>query len=72
MIKRTWINHGTKVLGLATTIVASVLGANAMIPQGQSPLIPPEQMKWFILANVLLGALTVRRGYTNGAQTPPQ
>lgn len=72
MIKQTWIDHGTKLLGLATIVVSSALSANAMIQPGQSPLIPPDHMKWFLLANVLLGALTVKRGFTNSnSQTPP-
>jgi hypothetical protein len=65
MIKRSWTSHGTKLLGFATTIVSSVLAANAMIPQGQPALVEPGQMRWLILANIILGALTVKRGFTN-------
>jgi hypothetical protein len=73
MIKRTWTYHGTKLLGLATTIVSSAIAANAAIPDGQEKLIAPGQMKWFILANLVLGALTVKRGFSNSkAQTQPQ
>jgi hypothetical protein len=73
MIKRTWINHGTKVLGWATIIVSSALTANTILKPEQA-LIPPGQLKWFVFANIVLGALTVKRGYTNSAtqNTPPQ
>lgn len=73
MIKRTWINHGTKVLGWATIIVSSALTANTVLTPEQA-LISPGQLKWFVFANIVLGALTVKRGYTNSStqNTPPQ
>jgi hypothetical protein len=69
MIKRTWINHGTKVLGWAGIVVSSALAANAILKPEQA-LIPPSYIKWFVFANILFGALTVKRGYTNSKTAP--
>jgi hypothetical protein len=72
MIKRTWINHGTKLLGFAGVVVSSALAANSVLPPDH-PLISVEQLKWFVFANLVLGALTVKRGFSNSkaqAETP--
>lgn len=58
-----WDDHGTKVLGTLATIVASLI----TIPG----LIPEPHLKWWSAANVVLGALTVKRGYTNSAKSQP-
>lgn len=52
-----WSAHGTKWLGTAAAIVASLL----LVPE----LIPVAQVKWWQAANAVLGVLTVRRGFTN-------
>jgi hypothetical protein len=52
-----WRSHGTKLIGGAATVVASAL----LVPD----LIPPEQMKYWLFANALLGGFTVKRGFTN-------
>lgn len=56
-LEMLWENHGTKYLGTAAAIVAGVI----TIPD----LIPADHHKWWSLANVVLGVLTLRRGYTN-------
>lgn len=57
-----WTNHGTKALGTAGLIVSGLL----VIPD----LIPAAHMKWWLAANVIVDALTVRRGYTNSKVQP--
>lgn len=52
-----WIAHGTKVLGAAQGIVAGLITV-----QG---LIPPEHIPYWSAANIVLGVLTVQRGFTN-------
>jgi hypothetical protein len=51
--------HGTKVLGTVATIVAGLV----IVPD----LIPVAHVKWWHAANVVLGALTIKRGFYNGA-----
>lgn len=58
-----WDAHGTKVLGTAATIVASLITVPGLIPE--------PHMKWWSAMNIVLGALTVRRGYTNSARQQP-
>ena len=56
-----WNNHGTKLLGYAQAILAGWL----LIPG----LFDPDNLKWAQAAGVVLGVLTVRRGYvTSTAQ----
>lgn len=57
-----WNSHGTKLLGTAAAIVASLL----LVPD----LIPADHMKWWQAANAVLGALTVKRGFVNSQQEP--
>lgn len=52
-----YAEHGTKILGTAAAIIASLL-----VIEG---LIPADQVKWWQAANAVLGVLTVRRGFTN-------
>lgn len=56
-IVRAWKAHGTKILGTASAIVGGLI----LVPE----LIPALHMKWWQAVNVVLGALTVRRGFTN-------
>lgn len=52
-----WAGHGTKVLGTLAAIVAGLL----LVPD----LIPAAHMKFWQAANVVLGVLTVQRGFAN-------
>lgn len=52
-IIRIWTQHGTKLLGTAQTIVSGVV------------LIDGFNTKGWLVANVVLGALTIKRGYVN-------
>jgi hypothetical protein len=54
---KLWKRHGTKVLGYITSTIPAVL-----LIEG---LIPPTQVKYYLLALVLLGGATVKRGHTN-------
>lgn len=59
-MKEFWKNHGTKVLGgvqMAQGAVAGIMGIMG--------LIPPAHLPYWALANVLLGALIVNRGFIN-------
>lgn len=58
-----WKRHGTKVLGYITSTIPAVL----LIDK----LIPPEHVKFYLLALVLFGGATVRRGHTNSTQETP-
>ena len=59
-----WGSHGTRILGTITTIVSGLL----LIPE----LIEPGVVKYWHALNVILGALTVGRGYSNAAANGPQ
>lgn len=59
-MKKLWRSHGTKVLGTISAIVAGFV----LVPD----LIPATDMKWWQAANVVLGVLTVQRGFTNSRQ----
>lgn len=58
-----WNGHGTKILGTTAVIVNGLL----LIPD----LIAPGHSKYWQAANVVLGALTVNRGFTNSANKGP-
>lgn len=52
-----WKNHGTKALGTASTVVGALLA---------SPVVPPGSVRTGLeIAGLVLGALTVKRGYVN-------
>jgi hypothetical protein len=53
-----WDSHGTKVLGTSAAIVATLLAAPDLIPPGGI-------YKALQIANMVLGVLTVKRGFTN-------
>lgn len=59
---RWWKDHGTKVLGTATMIVSGL--------QEVAGLIPPEHKPFWAAAGVVLGALTLNRGFTNSKAQP--
>lgn len=52
-----WTDHGTKVLGTVGLMLSGLL----VIPD----LFPPDTMKYWLAANVVIDALTVQRGFTN-------
>lgn len=63
MIQKTWAHHGTKLIGFAGLVVSSALAVEGLVPH--------EQMKWLVFANLVLSGLTVKRGFRNSkAQTP--
>lgn len=64
---RWWTDHGTKILGAVGTAIPGLIAIN--------DLIPPEQVKYWLAADLLIGVFTFGRGFTNtkaNAQiTPP-
>lgn len=56
-IIRYWTSHGTKALGAGVMIVTGF--------REIAGLIPPEHDPMWAAAGVVLGALTVQRGFTN-------
>lgn len=52
-----WKKDGTKMLGTMQIIVSGLMVVD--------DLIPKDQFKYWAAANVILGALTIKRGYTN-------
>jgi hypothetical protein len=52
-----WKKDGTKMLGTVGTIIPALLTIEGLIPK--------DHMKYWLAAGVVIGALTVRRGYTN-------
>jgi hypothetical protein len=60
-----WKNHGTKILGVLTT-----LNALAVALLGISDLVPPQYTKYvlgFAAVTGTLGTSTFLRGFTNSA-----
>lgn len=55
-----WADHGTKILGTVTAIIPGLLGIDG--------LIPAPQTKYWLAAGVVIGALTVQRGFNNSKQ----
>lgn len=58
-----WDSHGTKILGSTAAVVATLLAAPALIPAG-------AVFKALQIANIVLGVLTVKRGFTNSQEKP--
>lgn len=67
-IANLWASHGTKVLGYGALFVAGVQGASAVMTP---PPFSPIQMALLAGLNMMLGAFTIKRGYTNTANSPP-
>ncbi len=61
-ISTAWNKHGTKILGSGQAIISGFVAISGLIPDGQ--------MKYWLAANVVLGAMTVQRGFTNTRNTP--
>lgn len=55
--RRRWQADGTKMLGTLQLILSGWIAIDGLIPKGQAP--------YFAAANVVLAALTIRRGYIN-------
>jgi hypothetical protein len=58
-----WDSHGTKVLGTSAAVVAALLAAPALITS-------VTVIKVLQVANIVLGVLTVKRGFTNSQEKP--
>lgn len=54
---RWYRNHGTKILGTIGAVIPGLLGIHE--------LIPPDDVKYWLAAGVIVGALTVKRGFEN-------
>ena len=57
-----WRGHGTKLLGTASIIIPGFLGIEDLIPE--------THVKYWLAAAVVVGALTVKRGFTNTKAQP--
>jgi len=57
-----WTSHGTKILGTVGAIIPGLLGIDG--------LVPSTQTKYWLAAGVVIGALTVGRGFSNSKQEP--
>lgn len=55
-----WRGHGTKILGGLAAIIPGLLGIDQ--------LIPASQTKYWLAAGVVIGALTIQRGFSNSKQ----
>lgn len=56
-VARWWSGHGTKILGTLGAIIPGLLGIDDLIQQ--------QDQKYWLAAGVIIGALTVQRGFTN-------
>lgn len=52
-----WNEHGTKILGTLQIIVTGLVAIQNLIPEAHEP--------YWQAAAVVLGALTINRGFTN-------
>ena len=59
VVKAQWVDHGTKWLGTVQAIIAGLLTIDGLIPK--------EHFKYWAATNVVLGVLTLRRGFVNSA-----
>lgn len=57
-----YADHGTKILGTIGAIIPGLLGIDG--------LVPATHTKYWLAAGVVIGALTVGRGFTNSRNTP--
>jgi hypothetical protein len=62
----TWAGDGTKILGALGTLKDIAMGLMAI-----EGLIPPGYFKYIAAAGVVIGVLTMRRGYTNTGNATP-
>lgn len=61
-LSRWWRGHGTKILGTVGAIIPGLLGIDG--------LIAPGHAKFWLAAGVVIGAMTVGRGFTNTRNQP--
>jgi hypothetical protein len=64
ILQQWWDGHGTKILGTASMIVAGLLMKDHLVPAGSVRDV-------LELADIVLGALTVQRGFTNSNAAKP-
>lgn len=53
---RLWRDHGTKLLGTASTILPGLIAIDGLLPGPK---------KYWLGLGVVLGAFTIQRGFTN-------
>jgi hypothetical protein len=65
-----WHEHGTRILGITTTVVSSITAFLAYLTSQPSVafLLPPKWFAVFALVTAVLGYLTHRRGTVNAAR----
>lgn len=62
-----WSNHATKLLGTLATalgLLQAALGSISASPEF-SLLVTPKQFAMLSVINVVLGGMTIKRGFTN-------
>jgi len=57
MLGRVWRRHGTKILGAVSAIWSGWIAIDG--------LFPADKVKYALALNVVLGVLTIQRGYQN-------
>jgi hypothetical protein len=63
-----WRNHGTKILGTVSTIIAAIQSADYAVAE----FLTKKEHAALALGMSIVGALTVHRGYENSNRNPPQ
>lgn len=66
-MSRLWAEHGTKILAMAQMAVGAVQAADLQLTQ----LLTMKQHAFVSLVAVVVGAATLKRGFTNSAGGPP-
>jgi hypothetical protein len=69
-----WAEHGTKILGALTASWASLCGTLAALSASPDVqfLLPHRYFAYLAVGNILLGSLTVRRGFVNSRSCPKE
>lgn len=62
--RQFYASHGTKLLGSLTMIVAGLPQIDGLVIDGHK--------KYWAAANLILGAFTLNRGFTNSRNAPEQ
>jgi hypothetical protein len=72
-IKKHWAQNGTKILGTLTAAWATLVGTLAALSSSPDVqfLLPHRYFAYLAVGNIILGSLTVRRGFTNSRACPP-
>lgn len=78
-ILEKWEESGTKILGWLATLSATVISALGMMTASPDMpvLVTPKQFALLSFINIILGGLTIKRGFTNtknltGLTTPEE